>query len=132
VYKGVPPDTENVQTYRKEMDYGEVASRFRLIKDDTTPLIVKYYSNKGQRLIEELQQRTRRFGDFKIDHRRLQPYIVNLRHREFEKAKSEHFCEELAPGTGIWVWRGNYDRGLKGILTGDDAIIYSDPTDLYI
>jgi CRISPR-associated endonuclease/helicase Cas3 len=130
VYKGVPPDTENVQTYRKEMDYGEVASRFRLIKDDTTPLIVKYYSNKGQRLIEKLQQQARRFGDFKIDYRKLQPYIVNLRHREFEKAKSEHLCEELAPGTGVWVWTGNYDRVLKGILRGDDAIPYSDPADL--
>jgi CRISPR-associated endonuclease/helicase Cas3 len=130
VYKGVPPDTENVQTYRKEMDYGEVASRFRLIKDDTTPLIVKCYSRKGQRLIDNLQSEMKKRKNFKIDYRKLQPYIVNLRHREFEKAKSEHLCEEMAPGTGIWVWTGNYDRVLKGILRGDDAIPYSDPADL--
>jgi CRISPR-associated endonuclease/helicase Cas3 len=119
LYQGLETDKHNIQTYRQAMNYPEVAQRFKLIADDTTAVVIQYDD-----VVRDRIHQIRRRGLNSSDHRALQPYLVNLRDREFRQ--SQDSCEEIAPG--IWVWRGSYDP-IYGIGFGDRAIDY-DPTDL--
>lgn len=60
------------------------------------------------------------------DLRALQPYLVNLRQREFKQA--EALREPIAEG--IWLWQGTSYNKIKGIAIGKEPILY-DPADLY-
>lgn len=120
LYQGIETDKHGIQPLRaKPMDYPEVAKRFKLIPDDTTAVVIRY-DDEVNRLIKQIKRRGLKPGD----HRRLQPYLVNLRDREFRA--TEDLREEIAPG--VWVWHGNYDP-IRGIAIGDNPIV-RDPADL--
>lgn len=119
LYQGLEKDKYKVQDYRASLDYPEVAKRFKLIADDTTPVVIQY-DDRAHNLIQQIQRR----GLYANDHRALQPYLVNLRNREFQQAQEVR--REIAPE--IWLWEGSYDP-VKGIGLGDQAISY-DPFDL--
>ena len=94
--------------------FEEVARAYRLIEDDTIPVVMPYDppGREGER--EAVLDRIRRQGKpFRDDYRALQPYLVNLRARVHEQAMQRNLCEEWA--TGVWVWRGDYNerRGLQ-------------------
>ena len=114
-------DERNIQTLRRKLNFPEVAKEFRLIKDDTTAVVIRYDDEVNNRICE-IQRR----GVFARDYRALQPYTVSLRNHEFLKAKD--LCDEIAPG--LFVWGGSY-HPLQGIGIGDRAIAY-DPADLII
>jgi CRISPR-associated endonuclease/helicase Cas3 len=121
LYQGLELDTHKVQDAREELNFPEVAKRFKLIPDDTTAVIVNY---RG--LASEPIQQIQRYGLRSGDLRALQPYLVNLRNREFKEA--EELRELIAPG--VWLWHGSYDEK-KGISVGAEAII-RDPADLIV
>lgn len=121
LYQVVSTDREGIQELRERCDYPEVARRFRMIEDDTTPVIVQYVEKDRTRerdrvwMLERIRrERMLRPGD----HRRLQPYVVGLRSRELEESSTE----ELAEGVKLWI--GSYDK-----LRGISAARY-DPADL--
>lgn len=118
LYQGVPSDKHDIQGLREKSNYPEVAAKFKLIEDNTTPVVIQY-DNKVRGLLSQIRRR----GLFSSDRRQLQPYIVNLRQREFQEADER---DEIAPG--LWVWRGNYDP-VRGIAIGNAPVAY-DPTDL--
>jgi len=118
LYQGVSSDKHDIQGLREKSNYPEVAARFRLIEDNTTPVVIQYDEQ-----VHGLLSQIRRRGLFSSDRRQLQPYIVNLRQREFEQAEER---EEVAPG--LWVWRGGYDP-IRGIAVGNAPAAY-EPTDL--
>lgn len=120
LYQGLNTDAEDIQKYRCSLDFPEVAKRFRLIADETTPVIIEY-SDRATDLVTKI----RRYGLKPGDMAKLQPYLVNLRIREFNQASE--LREEIAPG--VWLWLGAYDRNLKGISIGSEAIV-RDPADL--
>jgi len=120
LYQGLKTDAQEVQKYRAVRDFPEVAARFKMIPDDTTAVLVRY-DDRADDLVQQIRRRGLRAGDV----RSLQPYLVSLRNRDFKA--TEELREELAPG--IWLWLGNYDRQLKGIAIGDEAIV-RDPADL--
>ena len=119
LYQGIKTDKHDIQSYRRAMNYPEVAQRFKLIADDTTAVVIQYDDAVSDR-IAKIQRR----GLMPADHRALQPYLVNLRDHEF--CQAQELCEEIA--AGVWVWQGSYDP-VYGIGIGDRAIAY-DPTDL--
>jgi len=121
LYQGLDLDTHEVQRYREVWDFPEVAKRFKLIPDDTTAVIVNYRGLASERV-----QRIRRYGLRSGDLRALQPYLVNLRDREFRE--TEALRELIAPG--VWLWQDSYDEK-KGISIGAEAIV-RDPADLII
>jgi len=121
LYRVTQTDAENIQAFRAALNYPEVAQKFRLIKDDTTAVVVRYDDR-----VRSLLQRIRRRGLYASDHQALQPYLVNLRSQDFNA--SADVRTEIAPG--VWVWDGNYDPVL-GIGIGDRAIAY-DPSDLIL
>ncbi|HEY9769582.1 MAG TPA: CRISPR-associated helicase Cas3' [Coleofasciculaceae cyanobacterium] len=119
LYQGLETDSKEIQKYRTSFDYPEVAAKFKLIPDDTNPVAIAY-DDLANEIIQRIKKRGLKSGDLKA----LQPYLVNLRSREFKQ--TEELREQIA--AGIWVWNGNYDF-IRGIAIGDQAIAY-DPADL--
>lgn len=123
LYQVVSTDREGIQELRERCDYPEVARKFRMIEDDTTPVIVQY-AEKDEKLERErvrMLDRIRGMGMLLPgDHRRLQPYAVGLRSQELSQFESS--TEELAEGVRLWI--GSYDK-----LRGISAARY-DPADL--
>jgi CRISPR-associated endonuclease/helicase Cas3 len=123
MYQNVSTDALGIQDLRKRFDYPETAARFRLISEETTPVIVQYEEEdprkeaRRRRLIGGIQSEgALRPGD----HRRLQPYVVGLFAHDLRG--KEWLIEEIAEGVKLWT--GEYDdvRGL--------SLIQGDPTDL--
>jgi CRISPR-associated endonuclease/helicase Cas3 len=119
LYRDVKLDQCRIQEKRANLNYQQVARDFKFIKDDTVPVAVEFDDRVSKHL-----NRIRRRGLNSGDYRKLQPYLVNLYQRDFNRAAE--LREEIAPG--LWIWQGNYDQ-LKGIGIGDRAIEY-DPADL--
>ena len=111
---------KKIQKDRRSFDYPEVAKNFKLIPDDSTPVVIDY-DDRTSEIIERIKKRGLRSQDL----RALQPYLVNLREREFEQ--TEALREQIAEG--VWLWQGTYNQ-IKGIAIGKEPILY-DPADLF-
>lgn len=122
MYQNVDTDREKIQQLRQTLDYPEVAARFRLIEEDTVPVVVEYPEKDRQREKERVRmlERIRSGVLLPGDHRRLQPYVVGLRSQELEEFA--YLTEEIAEGVKLWT--GEYDP-VRGI-----SVIRSDPADL--
>jgi len=102
-------DKYGIQDLREKHDYQAVAEKFRLIKDDTVPVVIRY-NTEVQALLADISRR----GLWSSDRKKLQPYIVNLPRYEFQKFNTR---TELVPD--LWVWDGLYDP-IRGIPLGND------------
>lgn len=123
MYQNVDTDREKIQEQRRNLDYPEVAAKFRLIEENTVPVIVDY-EERGLRREEDrlrLIERIRRDGALRPgDQRRLQPYTVGLFEQDFKARKWA--VQEIAEG--VWMWIGEYDP-VRGITD-----LRNDPADL--
>ncbi|GCE06138.1 hypothetical protein KDAU_34670 [Dictyobacter aurantiacus] len=111
-YYGYPyRDHYGIQALRKSFNYPEVAQKFRMIGDESTPVIVRYKPEREaiEHLLNRL--RTARYPR-RSDLRALQPYTVNLLTHELKKAQQQGLAVEVIPG--VWEWRGNYESGIDG------------------
>lgn len=102
-------DKYGIQDLRENRNYPEVAKQFRLIDDNTIPVIIRYNAEVAA-ILAEINQR----GLWSSDRRKLQPYIVNLPRYEFQKTTTR---TELVPD--LWIWDGTYDP-IRGIPMGHD------------
>jgi CRISPR-associated endonuclease/helicase Cas3 len=112
LYQGVNLDQYEIQNLRGRFDYPEVARRYKLIGDDTSPVIIEF-DPTAQALTERIRKRGFALRD---DYRSLQPYLVNLRTRDLEQHRG--LTQEIAEGMRVWL--GGYDA-LRGIQFGDWA-----------
>ncbi len=107
-------DEENILDKWAAFNFEQVARAYRLIPDDTVPVVVPYDPPGRPGVRQAVLDRIRRQGQaFRPDYRALQPFLVSLRARLHEQAVAQHLCEEWVPG--VWVWHGAYDdlRGLQ-------------------
>ncbi|MCS6805827.1 MAG: CRISPR-associated helicase Cas3' [Acidobacteriota bacterium] len=123
LYQAVSLDKKGIQNLRQALDYPEVAQRFRLIEDDTAPVIVRpeKYRHEVDNLLHTLQ------GEAEVPRwvlRRLQPYIVNVRSRLIPEYFKEGFLQEIT--SGLWEWLGRYDN-VRGLVAAN-----RDPSELVI
>lgn len=120
LYGDVSLDAKGIQDLRKQLDYPEVASRFRLIEGVSVPVIVRYDGpdQEQDKARDKTIERIRYTGLWAGDHRRLQPYVVSLFEQEFERNRD--WTEEIADG--VYLWNGDYDAGLRGIKLEKDSI----------
>ena len=110
-YPTVNTDQENVQSFRRHFDYRAVAEKFRMIRDDSVPIVVRYRGKDGSddtadRLISYIKNQEERLPRWLLQH--LQPYLVNVRGRLIDDYYGEGLVGPLK--TGLWEWLGRYDK----------------------
>lgn len=110
-------DSEAIQVLRSQLRFPEVAERYRIVADDTVPVVVDY--EDGLARLARWQSRPSRetwFG--------LQPYLVNLLHHEARRLEREGWLVPV--GGGLYRWCGDYDKrlGLRDVA--------HDPADLIV
>jgi len=115
LYQAVDTDKKRINELRSRLNFPEVAARFKLIEDDTVPLVVRWPSEGSpvEGLLARLQTpEVARGGEGRLLLRRLQPYLVNVRRRALLDYQHQGLVRELP--LGLWEWLGGYDeiRGL--------------------
>ena len=109
-------DPKDIEGTRQRFDYPLVAEKFRMIEDDSTPVIVHYLyapTMNDEHSVTKLLDSVRRSTNLPRAYlRALQPYTVNLLAHEFKKAQQQGLVQEVIPG--VWEWCGEYDSGHDG------------------
>ena len=96
-------DDHGIQELRERFRFEEVAETYQMIEDSTS-VIVDW--GRSRQIAGEIREK----GDVsQEDMRSLQPFVVNLRPKELEKAVAASLCEEVITGSNLWMWRGRYD-----------------------
>lgn len=110
-------DQYGIQESRSKLDFPRVARDYRLIKEDTVPVVVSY--GQSQEALRRWQKDTDRDS-----WRVLQTYVVNIYEREAIEYFRDGFLSKL--GDGLYFWEGAYDeiKGLSGV--------WRDPADLIV
>ena len=118
LYADADADERQVQHYRVERCYEEVAARFRIIDDDTFPMVVAY-DDAALAARSHLLAAARSGGrSLKQAFREIQPYIVTARAYERPRFEAAGLITELRPG--LWSWEGAYDDRLGIIVPERD------------
>lgn len=120
-YQVAEKDSKNIQKLRESFNYPEVSQRFRLIEEDTVPVVVRYAGKDGnaaakyKKAVDQLIMLLRREHEEtpRWILRKLQPYLVNMYWQELSKYERDGWVKELRPG--LWEWFGPYDR-VRGIV----------------
>lgn len=113
LYQNVNLDGCHIQQVRTQLDYVEVASRFRMIDNDTHGVVIRYGDAATQKMIEQHIQSLRlQLPKARAVLRQLQPYMVSMQVGKWRRFADKGLISELLPELG--VWNGGYDqrRGL--------------------
>ena len=110
-------DKHKIQEDRANHFFETVASKFKLIEDETYPIVISY-NDEAKYLLRQIEYR----GLFASDYRALQPYTISIRHYEFQKYKKS-IAQPIA-GVNFYVWIGSYDPILGVPLIGDPSDVY--------
>lgn len=102
VYRVVETSGREIQSARESYRFAEVAERFRMIKENTVPVVVRY-DDETHRIIASL----RAVGPSRSLIRRLQPYLVNVYENQLPRLLDQGLVEEITPG--LYEWMGSYD-----------------------
>jgi CRISPR-associated endonuclease/helicase Cas3 len=110
LYQLVDLDAEGVQAKRRSLDFPAVAESFRMIKDDTVPVVVHYAGptrndRQVDSLVSAIHTHPESFSRSLL--RQLQPYLVNLDVRMMPTLQANGLVVDLLPGLAEWV--GLYD-----------------------
>ena len=106
LHNATDTDAQKVQALRERFDYPEVKKAFKVIDDDTTPVLVRQYDVEAVDMI--LKQPFNR-----QTMRALQPYLVNIFNSQLKKL--DRFIRPCTEHTDLLEWAGKYDDHL-GIL----------------
>lgn len=111
-------DQKKIQVLRRGFMFPDVAREYRLITDDSVPVLMACWQEQQQEIQSRLDAVMK--NPSRSNRRWLAPFQVNLRRHEL--AKLPVTAVEEVPG--VPVWRGNYDSQLGFSPTlADDALI---------
>ncbi len=117
LYQARDLDEHRIQVLRGGFDYPEVARRFRLIPDETVPVIVRYRGpGRNDPTIDALLKSVGVLDEIpRSVFRQLQPYLVQLWASEVAAYERAGLLTAIRPG--LWEWQGGYDP-VRGIIDG--------------
>lgn len=93
---------DSIQQHREKLHYREVSKKAKVIDDDGTPVVVPY--GQAQVLVDKLKNSFQKSGTLKKQHvRSLQRYMVNLRAKEFQRAKSNNQLHEILSHGSLYM-----------------------------
>ena len=117
LYQNVDTDSRKVQQSRRKLNYPQVAHDFRMIDDDTVPVIIGNYGTAEERqsvsdAIAALRDQTH---DGRRLLRRLQPWQVQIYRRQAAELEAKSLLMPVMPG--LYEWWGPYDpiTGIGGV-----------------
>ncbi|MEW6660770.1 MAG: CRISPR-associated helicase Cas3' [Thermodesulfobacteriota bacterium] len=126
LYQAVNTDKHGINELRQCLDFPEVAARFKLIEGVTAPLVVRYPKDSSP--TDELLRRLQNpgalpSGKARLLLRRLQPYLVNVRHGLLARYQKSGLVKELP--LGLWEWLGDYHpvRGLHDAVLDPEPLV---------
>lgn len=103
-------DPDDVQGFRAELQFEQVAEQYRLIEDDTTPVVVDY--GDGWFVLNDILETAEHAGFVhRDDWRRLQPYTVSLYEHALDEAAKNGNVHQLGEDLDLRRWDGGYDAG---------------------
>ncbi len=114
LYMKLDLDKKGIIPLHDYCKYRTIGEEFKLIDDHTMPVVIEYDDDVTQRL-RALAHRSICAEDRAF----LQPYMVNIPKRLFEKSDS---CREVKAGMDLWKWIGLYDS-IRGIPLELDSSI---------
>lgn len=106
--------TLGIDGLRRDLNFPEVAARFRVIADDTVGVLVPYDGFDPSTVPHPESA-----GEARAVMRRLQPYVVSLRRELYERAVADELTAEV-PGLPVRRWVGGYDEKRTGLVIGGD------------
>jgi CRISPR-associated endonuclease/helicase Cas3 len=122
-YQLVEKDVRGIQKLRKNLCFAGVAEKFRIIPENTVPVLVRYLIS-DQVKIENLVSDIRAGRGLKRKHmRQLQPYLVNIYQSQVPRLQKQGLIIELAEG--LYEWLGSYDsvRGIRETAQDPERLI---------
>jgi CRISPR-associated endonuclease/helicase Cas3 len=119
LYQLESADKDKIQDDRENCLFETVASKFKLIDDDTYPVVISFNDE-----VEKLLRQIKRRGLFTSDYQKLQPYTISVRNFEFRKHHKTSIEQPIA-GVAFYIWTGTYDP-IKGLP------ILEDPSDSFL
>ena len=100
-------DPHGIQGLRRELRFESVNDAFRMIDDDTVPVIVSAFDAEK---VEPILDAFRRGAATTTDFRALQPFIVQVRREKVDAYRKEGWMLPVADeASGFWSWYGHYD-----------------------
>ncbi|OPZ83068.1 MAG: helicase Cas3 [bacterium ADurb.Bin429] len=115
VFGDVQTDAAGIQALRERLDFPAVAAAFRMIPDETVPVLVPFDEKRED--IKALVGKVRGKGHLsRTDWREAQQYSVAVRRREFQQYQRDGLVDEILPDSGLFRWLGGYGaRGLAEV-----------------
>ena len=106
-------DPKNIQGLRRDFSYAEVGRRFRMIEDDTLPVIVRPPWQPHRPRVDELMAELRHAdGRSRWVFRALQPYLVNVRARLAAAYHRRGLLQQVTSNLSEWLGRYDPVQGL--------------------
>jgi CRISPR-associated endonuclease/helicase Cas3 len=126
LYQGVRLDREDIQQARQRFQFEAVAQKYRLIRDDTCPVVVMGHNPDAVNALLQQGRAIVQAGGMlpRIWRQRLHAYTVNLYRREADALRQQGLIQD-DPTLGVALYEGAYDS-----LTGIRAAM--DPADLVV
>ena len=116
----VDSDAHRIQELRENLDFPNVANRFRMIPDDTYDVIVDFHEADAYAIEHLVMQLLARKRAAREVLRQLQPYTVSLHHREAKRLEARGWIEKIMPRLGRWG--GRYDS-VRGLVETDPELV---------
>lgn len=106
-----------IQQARHDLDFPSVAKEYRLIKDNTVPVVVDY--EQGFERLNEWRRSPNR-----EKWRQLQPYVVSLYEYEAQGFLSDGWMDQVTEKGNLYRWLGEYNDllGIRANLDITDLV----------
>ena len=113
----VDTDARGIQELRRELDFPEVAQRFRMVDHDAYDVVVSYGTAAERARVDAVVERLQAHDPaVRALMRELQPFLVSLYAQEAARRPTADYIDEIMPRLGRW--NGVYDSTM-GLVVAD-------------